>query len=758
MLIAVLTLVWTTVACTPDPPQAVESLPVRETVSLDALGIPVVAADNRPVSFTNKRSAYFYTQSHLDDHPEHAGFSGLNIAQQRVFAGYDIRVDGRRLDPAAAEVTVYPDRLQRRWGEGITATLRLFDNLDLVEIEIAGADGPVEVSPLGEGVALLSGDGRLRVYSTMEAPGRVIAAGNHGPRHYLVVAATAEEAGTLFDAAATAARAWRERRERRLEGLLNGYAFVQADDAELEKALRWLVITMDQLVTRQRGDGIYAGLPWFNEYWGRDSFIALPGALLVTGQFETARAVLTAFAEFMDMDPSSPFYGRVPNRVRMDDLDYHTTDGTPRFVVALQDYVRYSGDLGIVEELYPQVRASIEGALANWTDDDGYLTHEENETWMDARRQPDLAAYSPRDTRANDIQALWHGQLLAGAWFAGVVGDADSANRWREIAGGLAARFERDFTDPQYAYLADRLDADDRPDFSLRPNQLYALDMVADEITVARAARAAWENLVYPWGVASLAAGDPFFHPYHLAPAHYHKDQAYHNGTVWLWNNGIAMQRMIELGQVEPAWALFTNMNRQALERGVVGGMAENMDAWPHPGEDWPRLTGTYLQAWSNSEQLRTWYQHFLGVRPDLVRGHVTLAPRLPPEAGGIAFGARIGQGWLEAEYRPADQGWNYRWKLHGAPARLRLDLPGFAVLEIDALEGDLLTARVQADRLAWSLQGAAGERRRQGSAVADPGLLARQAELDAVLHGTRFAAPGDPMATPVMQGSTGDD
>ena len=65
---------------------------------------------------------------------------------------------------------------------------------------------------------------------------------------------------------------------------------MQADDAELEKALRWLVITMDQLVTRQRGDGIYAGLPWFNEYWGRDSFIALPGALLVTGLEEVGGA------------------------------------------------------------------------------------------------------------------------------------------------------------------------------------------------------------------------------------------------------------------------------------------------------------------------------------------------------------------------------------------------------------------------------------------------------------------------------------
>ena len=186
--------------------------------------------------------------------------------------------------------------------------------------------------------------------------------------------------------------------------------------------------------------------------------ILLVGALLVTGEFETARAVLTAFAEFMDMDPASPFYGRVPNRVRMEDLDYHATDGTPRFVLALQDNVRYSGDLSLVEDLYPKVRASVEGALANWTDDNGYLTHEENETWMDARRASDLAAYSPRDNRANDIQALWHGQLLAGVHFAKALEEEETARRWQATADRLAQNFERDFTSPDRDYLADRLE------------------------------------------------------------------------------------------------------------------------------------------------------------------------------------------------------------------------------------------------------------------------------------------------------------
>ena len=79
-----------------------------------------------------------------------------------------------------------------------------------------------------------------------------------------------------------------------------------------------------------------------------------------------------------------------------------------------------------------------------------------------------------------------------------------------------------------------------------------------------------WERLVYPWGVSSLDQSDEQFHPYHEQWYRYHKDDAYHNGTIWLWNNGMAMQRMIENGQADIAYTLFWNMNRQALAEGAV--------------------------------------------------------------------------------------------------------------------------------------------------------------------------------------------
>jgi glycogen debranching enzyme len=721
------------------------STPTPPNVRLQDLAIDVAPDENRAVSFTNKASAYYYTQTHRNDHVEHAWFRGFNIAGRRIFNDYRLLVDGVALDPAAAKVTVRPDALIRRYPGGITETVRLFDSRDLVQVSVQGAVGNTALRLFGDRLQAQGHTEGVDWYLSSEE-GQTVAdhvAVVRNQDGFLIAVGPSRDAANQLLAESDAHRAdWQDRRVARLEGLINGAHAFDTDDARLTEALRWITLTTDELVTRQRGDGIYAGLPWFNEYWGRDSFISLPGALLVTGQFDTAREVLSSFAQFQQMDPALEFYGRVPNIVKPGSIDYHTTDGTPRFIVALRDYVRYSGDQTLVKALYPNIAASIDGALAHWTDASGYLLHKDNETWMDARREPDKASYSPRSTRANDIQWLWHQQLEAGVQFARAMGDTQAAARWQQAAERVRMNFERDYLDATSNRLADHLAADGTQDFTLRPNLFFALDMIADTQASARTLRKAWEGLVYPWGTSTLEQGDPRFHPYHLAPGQYHKDAAYHNGTVWPWLNGIAMQRMIENGQVELAWPLFQRMNAYALERGVVGGLAETMDAYPHPGEAEPRLTGTFLQAWSNAEQLRVWYQYILGIQPDMLDNMVVLAPRLPDALGAVEFSVNVGKGTLAGKFDHVDGNRRYVYRLDQQDATLQLDVSPFPVRAFRAVAGDTLEVVVDADVLHARLFAADGRERDNATLPASAERRADQARLDAIFDGTKSAAP----------------
>lgn len=631
---------------------------------LDKMTIEVSENENRPVSFTNKQAAFYYTQSHTNNHPEHAWFTGMNIAKNRIFHGYQLFINDKPVDNKGAKVSVNPYKMLRTQPNGLKEELWMFDYKNGIEVGISGKNENMGIRLLD--VNLLKNTDETAFFKSMEGnfiiavssvkPSKIeirnnIVFQNSDSGGFFITAGKSEsEALSIIEDLRNNNEKLKKERAQRMEKKLLGKVYISSSDKNLENSLNWLQMTMDQLVTNQQGEGIYAGLPWFNEYWGRDEFISVPGAVLVSGEFETTKNILKSFAEFQDKDPDSKFFGRVPNIVNPKNIDYHTTDGTPRYVIELQNYVKYSGDKDLIKELYPVVKNSIEGSLKNWTDEKGYLLHEDNETWMDARDQ-DLVSYSPRGNRANDIQDLWYRQLLAGVYFADYLKDPESSKKWKTVAEKVKNNFAKDFTSSKFPFIADRIDSKNIPEFSIRPNQLFAMDLINDEKLKISTLKTVWTELVYPWGVATLDKKNPLFHPFHLTPD-YHKDAAYHNGTIWPWLNGIAMQRMIEAEQPEIAYRLFKNMNRIALTKGVTGGLSENLDAFPHKGQTLPKLTGTYLQAWSNAEQLRTWYQYFLGIRPDMTAKQLTLAPRIPDEIKDLDYQFYIGKQLVRSEYK----------------------------------------------------------------------------------------------------------
>lgn len=676
---SILPIVFALTCCSLDTPKRTESLTIED------LKVEVTKQENREYSYTDKKSAYWYGRTHQDDFGE--WFAGWNVAMRRIFSDYALSIDGQPLfRENAKSVVVSPDCLTRKW-EIAQEQLQMIDDMELLSISVSDIKGDsLSISLNNKLLKNADFRGNALCYTPIEAETNVIKIVSTKPcdlafdGNWLTAPANTEGFVIAYgseahcDSLITLFRKEKNqllaKRKERMNRLLTDNVPLQSNLPELDHALAWITLTMDQLITRQQGRGIYAGLPWFNSYWGRDMFIALPGATFVTGEFDSAVEILKDFAQLQDCNPESPTYGRIPNLATPDGVYYNTTDGTPRYVMDAEELIRYTGDFQFLKEIYPAIVRSIDGCMAKSIDSKGYLLHADADTWMDVKRNG--IPGSPRGNRANDIQCLWYKQLTAGVYMAKLMGDTAHISQWQDVADMLKTNFERDYCNKEKVLVYDHLNIDGTPDFQYRPNQLFCFDLITDDVFKQKVTRRVWENLVYPWGVASLDQYDPQFHPFHEDWEHYHKDDAYHNGTVWLWVNGIAMQRMIEYGQVETAWKLFCNMNRQALHEGAVGSLSENADAHIRPGKKWAKRSGTFLQAWSNSEQLRVWHQCFLGIRPDLMNGVVTVEPCLPAKITELETSVKLGKGNLLYSYHHG----KFDIRLQGVDAKLKLCLP----------------------------------------------------------------------------------
>lgn len=723
--------------------------------SVDELGIVVEPSADREYSYTDKQSAYYYGKTHTDNFSE--WFAGWNIAKQRILSDYTLYADTIAQLRKNAELTeVYPNRLMRKF-DNFTENFYMVDNRkvlyismtdiksDSVGIEISKvlvkdpvfennilylkpkeANGIVALAPFKAVGCDVNQD---KLFAPASCDGFIIAYG-----------ASTNMADSLINEFRNSSDIMLQARKERMNHQITEYTPLKSNNDTLDKALAWIVLTTDQLVTDQQGKGIYAGLPWFNEYWGRDMFISMPGATLVTGQFETSRDILKDFSKFQDKDSTSSTYGRIPNRANLENILYNTADGTPRFVIQIEDYLKYSGDVAFLQDIYPSVVTSIDASIKNYTDSLGFLTHADADTWMDVKRNG--IPGSPRGNRANDIQALWYGQLIAGIEFAKLMNDHMRVIEWTNVAHKLKKSFENNYSKNIKGYIADHLNVDGIPDSQFRPNQLYTYELLSDEDKKMKITKKIWEELVYPWGVASLSQNDSAFHPYHENWHYYHKDDAYHNGTVWLWNNGMAMQRMIEFNQQDIAYELFKNMNNQALNEGAIGSLAENADALPREGQGWAKRSGTFLQAWSNAEQLRVWYQYFLGVRPDMFHGKILLQPKIPSKLNELDFKERIGKGVLQGKFIRKGSKSEYTYTLTGEMASVTFHLVPFPPVTFEMESDYSLRIKQMGDVMEVELINNSGETIQVKQYEADKNQQLTKDEQDKFFKDTKFAKP----------------
>jgi len=386
----------------------------------------------------------------------------------------------------------------------------------------------------------------------------------------------------------------------------------------LDDDLRGLAVASDDFLVERMVDGescmsVIAGYPWFAD-WGRDTMIALPGLLLVTGRHEEAMSTLRTYARHVSG-------GMIPNR--FDDYGgephYNTVDASLWFPHAAAEYLRASGDEeGYREELLPACLAIFEGYLAGTRFSIGvdpadglvFAGDESTQlTWMDAKR--DGQVFTPRHGKAVEVNALWFNALRAtGAAMEQVHAGRVKAKELLDLAERVRAGFNAAFLDGSAGGLIDCLRPNGAggwsPTDELRPNQLFAVSLPHSPIGAEvqrRMVEVCKRELLTPMGMRTLSRGHRRYRA-RFEGDMISRDDAYHNGTVWPWLIGPMAEAVLRVGGFgAEAKAEARRMITPLIETmgsGCLGQICEVSD-----GEQPQLQQGCIAQAWSVAEVLR---------------------------------------------------------------------------------------------------------------------------------------------------------
>jgi len=386
-----------------------------------------------------------------------------------------------------------------------------------------------------------------------------------------------------------------------------------------------------------------AGLPWFMALFGRDSLITSYQALPFVPELAEATLMTLALLQaavddpFRDAEP-----GKILHEARMGELTafeerphspyYGSVDSTPLFLIVLDEYERWTGDVELVRRFEHQARSALEwidryGDL----DGDGYVEYQrrnpetglENQCWKDSGtsivdRRGNLAS-APR--AVCEVQGyVYDAKLRASRLARELWGDAELADRLERDAAALKQQFNRDFWLEELSCFALALDGDKRAVDSITSNigQLLWSGIVDQEKAEPVARHLLGDDLFSGWGVRTMAASEVAYNPI-----------GYHVGTVWPHDNSLIAAGLARYGYRDEAGTIAGALLEAATF--FAGRLPEAFAGYPRERTKFPveYPTACSPQAWAAGTPLLL-IRTILGLEPsaaDLRCDHAVPAP-----------------------------------------------------------------------------------------------------------------------------------
>jgi glycogen debranching enzyme len=430
---------------------------------------------------------------------------------------------------------------------------------------------------------------------------------------------------------------------------LNRTVSLKLPDEQVETAYDWARVSMLQGVVENPflGEGLVAGFnksgddyrPGFDWFFGRDAeWTSL--ALDAEGDFPTVRNALEFLSKYQRAD------GKIPHEIaqsasftdwfKSTPFAYAAADSTPLFIIAVNDYVTHSGDIGFAQQKWDNLSRAYD-FLRSTNDAQGLAQNAGAGTgWIEGgplypvRTELYQASLGLEATRA--LSHLAH-----------LLGREDSAKELEQTFERLKPVLDKTFWSAEkkiYAYALDtrgnRVDV--ASILATVPMWFKQLDGDQAQSMIEVLARPDHET---DWGMRILSSQAAQYNP-----------GGYHYGTVWPLFTGWASVGEYRYHRPFPA---YSNLRANALlaVNGSLGHVAEVLS-----GDYFQTLaTGSPHQIWSAAMVVSPLLSGLLGLQVDAGSCRLDFAPHIPADWSSFSINnVRLGAVALNLNYqRTAD-------------------------------------------------------------------------------------------------------
>ena len=338
--------------------------------------------------------------------------------------------------------------------------------------------------------------------------------------------------------------------------------------------------------TNQKVFGLYAGLPWFFQFWSRDEAISLI-ALIRIGRNDLVKDVLLRLIGTVNE------HGLIANRFPHSGLG--SADSIGWVCKRITDLLNADETIFSEAEL-KHIHAKLH---------ESYLARKKSliysgklETWMDTG-----AGYDERDGYCIEIQALWATQLSLLIRISQKVGYL--SGEYIETLRDFLAQVRTAFFQKETNTIVDRVyesDGERVQDIAVRPNVLLAYYIYPELFSYdiwQKTAQVCIDELWCEWGgLATISKHHSLYKDTYAGQT----NESYHRGDVWYFVNAISAIVLQRLGFTSHSDSLIQSLDSEIVAFGALGGASEVSDAKEHSSH------GCDLQLWSNALYLDALY------------------------------------------------------------------------------------------------------------------------------------------------------